>query len=77
MCGGYGRFDARVEAAAARARDAGLDLETTYTAKAFGAALEELGRDEVDAVYVNTVSAVEPRVREAALPPELEALLRR
>lgn len=75
-CGAYGRFDARVERAVARAGEVGLALETTYTGKAFGAAVEELERDEVEAVFVNTASAVQPPVREAELPPELDALLR-
>lgn len=75
ICGGYGLADERVDAAVRRAADAGLGLEPTYTGKAFGAVLEELARDDVDAVYVNTVSAIEPPVRDAPLPPELAGLL--
>ena len=77
MCGAYGRWDARVEQAIARGASVGVGLETTYTGKAFGACLEELERDAVDAVYVHTLSAVEPAVREEALAPELEGLIER
>ena len=75
MCGAYGRWDERVERAVARGREVGLGLETTYTGKAFGACLEELERDEVDAAYVHTLSAVDPEVGDGTLPPELERLI--
>lgn len=71
---GYGKWDARVEAAAARAREAGIEADFTYTGKTLGACFEELERDEVDALYVHTLSAVEP-TEDGAVPRELEPLL--
>lgn len=72
FCGGYGRADDRVRAVL----DAGtgLPLEATYSAKALGAALEELARDPADALFVQTASASTPG-DPAPLPPDLEALL--
>ena len=74
LAGGYGAVQPRVLAAARRAHDAGLGLETTYTAKAFGACLEERARDPVDAVFVQTASTV-PLPAPPPVPAAMEALL--
>lgn len=73
FCGGYGHTDARVRALLARGLP--FPLEGTYTAKALGAALEELAHDELDALWVQTASALDPAPGTAPLPPELAALL--
>ncbi|MCB9676093.1 MAG: pyridoxal-phosphate dependent enzyme [Alphaproteobacteria bacterium] len=73
-CGGYGRYDARVERVVQASRDAGLVTETTYTGKSLGAALER-ARAGPRVLYVHTLSGVEPG-ESAPLPTDLEALLR-
>ena len=53
--GGYGCPDPEVERACALGRDLGLPLETTYTARAFGACLEQQGAGPV--LFLQTASA--------------------
>ena len=71
---GYAHPAPWCQAASARGRAAGLELEATYTAKAFADVLEraDLGRGRV-ILYVHTLSAVCPR-KEASLPSALDAL---
>ncbi len=72
---GYGRWDARVDEARARAAELGLHLERTYTSKAFGACLEELDRAEGPALFLQTVTTIEPPVPADPLPERIERLL--
>ena len=72
--GGYGVVDDAVTEVVHRARDLGLTVEGTYTAKALGAALEELASDPVDAVFLQTCSTL-PEDGAGALDPELARLI--
>ncbi|HHO50829.1 MAG TPA: pyridoxal-phosphate dependent enzyme [Deltaproteobacteria bacterium] len=73
--GGYGVADPEILAVVERARGLGLEVEATYTAKALGAALEELQRDPVDAVFVQTAPSVPLPPVTSGLPAGLGALL--
>lgn len=73
--GGYGLAGPEVHEVVALAGELGLQLETTYTAKALGAALEELRHEPVDAVFVQTGSTVPLPPSDAQVPGALEALL--
>lgn len=71
---GYAHAAPWGDVAAARAREAGLQLDGTYTAKAFADVLERVERGGAGHVlFVHTLSAVRP-AQQSALPPELEAL---
>jgi len=80
---GYGTPTRAGEAAAARARDAGLALEPTYTAKCFAAVLAriESGSAPGPLLFWNTVSSVDPlrsargHPSEADLPPAIRRWL--
>jgi len=71
---GYAQPAPWCEAATARGKNAGLQLESTYTAKAFADVLEraDLGRGRV-ILYVHTLSAVRPK-KEASLSSALDEL---
>ena len=81
---GYGEPSAQGEAATARAREAAeLELDPTYTAKCFAAALDEVARETHQHVlYWHTLSSapmaqlLETAPSEAELPVELSRLLR-
>jgi D-cysteine desulfhydrase len=72
---GYGAPSEAARAAAAVARDAGLALETTYTAKCLAELLERLrdGRARAPALFWNTFNGVDYRAH-APAGPGLEAL---
>jgi hypothetical protein len=59
---GYGRTTPEAEHARRAFADAGLLLDGTYTAKA---AAELLASDDGDALFINTLSSVEPLDRVA------------
>lgn len=71
---GYGAATAAGEAASALARDAGLALETTYTAKCLAELLARLadGRARTPALFWNTYNSVDYRAAAPAAPPESE-----
>jgi len=59
LAGGYGHVDERTRGAWELGREAGLPVETTYSAKALACALER-ARGGERVLYVQTASAVEP-----------------
>jgi 1-aminocyclopropane-1-carboxylate deaminase/D-cysteine desulfhydrase-like pyridoxal-dependent ACC family enzyme len=73
---GYGLPTPQGEHATRIAAAGGLDLDPTYTAKAFAAALERSENAEKDVLYWHTLSA-QPIQPLLAAAPELDALPRR
>lgn len=74
---GYGYSTPAGEVAMERARQAGISLDPTYTAKAFACALERAGKEKV--LFWHTLSSmpIEPLLEAAPeLPPELERLFK-
>jgi len=77
---GYGYSTHESESAIAIAQEAGLELDPTYTAKAFAAALALAKETQGPVLYWHTLSTapLDAWLADAPpLPPRLEALLRR
>src|SRR5690606_34962414 len=75
---GYGRPCPEAEAARELAARAGLELDGTYTAKAFAAAQDRARQGAEGLIYWHTLSRTTPRTEPGrALPSDLERLLLR
>jgi D-cysteine desulfhydrase len=74
LAGGYGHVDPTTRRAAELGRSLGLPLETTYTAKAFAAALELLATRRGPVCFVQTASAPPTQPPPPDLPAELRML---
>jgi D-cysteine desulfhydrase len=74
---GYGRPHPSVDAVIDEAGALGVQVDPTYTARSFGAAIALVRSGSGPVLWVNTYSRVAPPAGEAPLPPHLSALLRR